>query len=557
MYVDAVHDEKQGVVIVVERSHTGERVYKSYPVNYTFYYTDPHSTSGWKSIYGDPVTAMTFSSHDAYKKELHAMAKRKLWEVGVKPVHKILSEHYQNVDPPKLHIAYIDIETAFDNVKGFSTPEDPFNPITAITLYLSWTNQLVTLAVAPTSLSFSTASEICERFDNCIAFQQEKSMLNAFLDVIDDADVLTGWNSEEYDLPYLIGRCTKVLGKASTRRFCLWNKFPRKKSFEKFGVTRYKYETYGRVHLDYMDIYKKYTSHELQSYSLNFVAELELGDTKTDYEGTLDQLYHTNFHRFIEYNRQDVDLLRRLEEKLQYLELANIVAHSNTVLLPTVMGTVAITEQAIYNYAHDRKLVVPSRKERSYDENGDLLFDADGEEYLFDDSKAAGAFVAEPKKGLHDYVGAVDINSLYPSAFRALNMSPETLLGQVRLDTTNEYIQQKMKKEKCSFASAWEGLFGTLEYQAIMRQDKNFIVTIDWDTGWDTVTCSAFEAYELIFKSGQEWVLTANGTIFDNTKKGLIPTIFEEWYANRKKQQKMKKMYSSLVSGIDIPERLK
>ena len=148
---------------------------------------------------------------------------------------------------------------------------------------------------------------------------------------------------------------------------------------------------------------------------------------KTKFEGTLDQLYNQNFKTFIEYNRQDVNGLAQLDKKLRFLDLANELAHDNTVLLATTMGAVAVTEQAIINEAHSREMVVPNR--RSRDDHGE--------------TQAAGAYVAYPKKGMHEYVGAIDINSLYPSAIRALNMGPETIVGQLRTTMTDHYIKER------------------------------------------------------------------------------------------------------------------
>jgi DNA polymerase elongation subunit (family B) len=123
------------------------------------------------------------------------------------------------------------------------------------------------------------------------------------------------------------------------------------------------------------------------------------------------------------------------------------------VLLQTTMGAVAVTEQAIINEAHERGMVVPNRQQRLTD----------------DDTQAAGAYVAYPKKGIHEWIGSVDINSLYPSAIRALNMGPETIIGQLRPVMTDRYIKEKIDG-KSSFAMAWEGLFGSLEYSAVMEQ---------------------------------------------------------------------------------------
>jgi len=420
-------------------------------------------------------------------------------------------------------VAFFDIEVAFDPERGFSPVADPFNPITAISLYLTWLDQLVTLAVPPKHMSWATAEEIAGTFENCMLFEREEEMLKTFLDLIEDADALSGWNSEGYDIPYTVNRVTRVLNKDDTRRFCLWNQYPKPRMFERFGAENHTYDLIGRVHMDYMQLYRKYTYEERHSYSLDAIGEYELDERKTQFEGTLDQLYNQNFKIFLEYNRQDTLLLHKLDQKLRFLDLANELAHANTVLLQTTMGAVAVTEQAIINEAHERGMVVPNRQQRLTD----------------DDTQAAGAYVAYPKKGIHEWIGSVDINSLYPSAIRALNMGPETIIGQLRPIMTDRYIKEKIDN-KSSFAMAWEGLFGSLEYTAVMEQQRGTEITIDWQDGNETVH-SAAEIWSMIFDSNQPWMLTANGTIVTYERKGIIPGLLERWYAERKEMQAKKK----------------
>jgi DNA polymerase elongation subunit (family B) len=276
--------------------------------------------------------------------------------------------------------------------------------------------------------------------------------------------------------------------------------------------------------MDYMQLYRKYTYEERHSYSLDAIAEYELGEHKTQFEGTLDQLYNQHFKKFIEYNRQDTALLDKLDKKLRFLELASELAHANTVLLQTTMGAVAVTEQAIIVEAHERGFVVPNRKQRNDTE----------------DNQAAGAYVAYPKKGLHEWVGSVDINSLYPSAIRAQNMGPETIVGQLRQTMTDRYIRDKMAANGGKFADAWENLFGSLEYTAVMNTEVGTEITIDWQDGSES-SHSAAEIWKLIFDSHQPWILTANGTIITYEKKGIIPGLLERWYSERKDMQAKKK----------------
>jgi len=515
-YIDALFDREHDRIHVVER-RDGERRYQEYPANYIFYYDDPRGK--FVSIYGTPVSRFSTRNNKEFRKEIRIQSGKQLYESDINPIFRCLEENYKGQDGPRLNVAFFDIEVDFDKDRGFSPPEDPFNPITAISVYLGWVDRLITLVVPPRHMTWETAQEICAEFSDTLLFEREEDMLNTFLDIIEDADALSGWNSEGYDIPYTVNRVTRVLSKDDTRRFCLWNQHPKGRTFERFGNESQTYDLIGRVHMDYMQLYRKYTYEERHSYSLDAILEYEGLEGKTKFEGTLDALYNQNFKRFIEYNRQDVNGLAQLDKKLKFLDLANTLAHENTVLLQTTMGAVAVTEQAIINEAHERGLVVPNRKERYSDE----------------DTQAAGAYVAYPRKGIHEYVGSIDINSLYPSAIRALNMGPETIVGQLRPVMTERYIADKMRSGS-SFAAAWEGVFGSLEYTAVMEQQRGTEITIDWKDGEESVH-SAAEVWNMIFDSNQPWMITANGTIFTYEREAVIPGLLKRWYAERKEMQ--------------------
>jgi DNA polymerase elongation subunit (family B) len=519
-YVDALFDRAKDKIHVVERVN-GVREYREYPADYVFYYDDPRGK--YRTIYGTPVSRFSSRNSKEYQKELRLNSNKRLWESDINPIFRCLETNYLGANSPKLQTAFFDIEVDFDPLRGYSKPEDPFNKITAISVYLDWLDKLVTLVLPPKSMSWETAEEICARYDNCFLFDREEDLLGTFLDLIDDADILSGWNSEGFDIPYTVMRISKVLSRDDTRRFCLWNQLPKQRTFERFGAENLTFDLIGRVHMDYMQLYRKYTYEERHSYSLDAIAEYELDERKTQYEGTLDQLYNKDFHKFIEYNRQDTLLIAKFDKKLRFLDLANELAHDNTVLLQTTMGAVAVTEQAIINEAHQLGLIVPNRANR--DEQGD--------------TQAAGAYVAYPKKGMHDWVGAIDINSLYPSAIRALNMGPETIVGQLRQTMTDHYIKEKMAAGS-SFADAWENVFGSLEYTAVMNGEIGTEITIDWESG-DSTVHSAAEVWKIIFDSHSNWILSANGTIFTYERKGVIPGLLERWYAERKEMQAKKK----------------
>ena len=534
MYVDAIHDRNNDRIHVVERVK-GERIYREYPATYTFYYNDPRGK--FRTIYDNPVSKFSTHNFKEYQKELRIHRGQTLWESDINPVFRLLSEHYLKAESPKIHTCFFDIEVDFDPARGYSKPEDPFNAITSISMYMDWSDQLITLVVPPKSLSWDSAKEISDRFENCFLFEREEDMISTFLDLIEDADVLSGWNSEGFDIPYMVMRTTRVLSKDDTRRFCLWNQLPRQRTFERYGAEHITFDLHGRVHMDYMQLYRKYTYEERHSYSLDAIGEYEGVGSKVAYEGTLDQLYNREFGKFLDYNRQDVMLLARMDKKLRFLDLANEIAHDNTVLLPTIMGAVAVTEQAIINESHARNMIVPNRRDHG------------------SDTQAAGAYVAYPRQGMHQDIGAIDLNSLYPSAIRALNMGPETIVGQLRPTLTEKYIQDKIEKGN-SFADSWENLFGSLEYTAVMEGRHDVEVTVDWEDG-KTSSLSAVDVWRLIFQGGQPWALSANGTIFRYDVKGVIPGLLERWYSERKDLQKKKKQWQNLLSGIKIPDRLK
>ena len=535
-YVDAIHSRDEDRIYVVERDKNGVRQYKEYPTNYVLYYPDPKGKH--RSIYGNPVSRFSTRKRTEFEKEKRIHSGKTLFESDINVVFRCLSENYLKVDAPKLHTCFFDIEVDFDPVKGFSPTSDPFNPVTAISCYLDWLDQCITLVIAPKHMTPETANEIVSEFENTMLFSNEKEMFDVFFQLIEDADVLTGWNSEGYDIPYMVNRVTRVMSKDDTRKFCLMGQLPKPREYERFGKKEMTYDLVGRIHLDYLQLYKKYNYESRHSYKLDAIGEMEVGENKTQYEGTLDQLYNKDFKKFIEYNRQDTMLLVKIHNKLKFLELANQLAHENTVLLPTVMGSVAMIEMAIFNEAHERGLVVPDKKRKV--ENAEEI------------QQAAGAYVATPKRGMHEWVGAVDINSLYPSVIRAVNMGGETIVAQLRQTLTDHYMKEKGRNlaegkkyfkegdDDVTGAILWENMFGSLEYTAVMNQERGTMLTVDYEDG-RSEEMSAAEVWKMIFDSHKPWMLSANGTIFTYEKEGVVPGLLTRWYTERKVIQKQAK----------------
>lgn len=555
MFVDAYTDKKYNLIRVVERIN-GERVMQNYPTPYEFYYQSKDGM--YRSIYGEACEKYVARSPKSFYASLKKCKEDgKTFESDIKPVLKVLEQHYKNAEAPKLNKSFFDIETDFDDDKGFAPPEDPFNEITAISIYNNWEDICYTLAVAPATIDEETANKIASKFPNTLICPDEKTLLLCILEIIKDADVLSGWNSEAFDVPYIVGRIYRVLGADYAAKMCLWDVQPKKKSYLMYGKESVTYQLVGRIHLDYYQLYKKFTYRELPSYSLDFVGKVEVNEQKVAYKGSLDNLYKYDFETFLDYSRQDTMLLVKLDEKLKFIDLANAMAHENCVTLDTTLGTVALTDNAITIEAHERGFVVPDREEAEMEDTTVL------DKYAFEMiekrmaanhtqdeisekissvlTKIAGGYVANPKKGITKWIGSIDVTSLYPSVIMALNISPETIIAQVDMtDTRKTILKDFMKAATTTFADAWGNRFSTLEVEEIFNKTQKD-VTIHFDYAGkiiDSQTVSAQQAKHFIYDSGKNYNMSANGTIFTHEVDGIIPGLILKWFTSRKSLQK-------------------
>ena len=550
MYIDALYDRDKNQILVVERNKAGKRIFNTHTTKYAVYW--PSNKGKVPDIYGTLCEKFATNKLKEFTRELAMLPKNSLRESDINPIFRCLYDNYKNAPSPELHVGFFDIEVDFDPLRGFSSPDDAFSPITAISVYLAWMQRNFTMVIKPKNMTQEIAEEIVAKFEDTVLCENEKELLEIFLGLIDDVDILSGWNSEGFDIPYIHNRIVQVLGKEETRKLCLWGKFPKRREYEAYGRTTITYDLVGRIHMDYLQLYRKHTYHEMHSYRLDFVGEYEVGDKKTHYEGSLDSLYNNDFEKFIEYNRQDVVLLVKIDAKNKFIELSNNLAHENCVLLATTMGAVGLIDQAIVNESWDLGFVVPNRKRDNF--HSESSSDDKDEDDDINISGVVGAYVADPKPGMHDWIGGVDINSLYPSAIRALNMSPETIVGHISPESTDKLITKRMRDEKKSFADAWNAMFGTLEYNQVMNQDLTPVI-VDFEDG-STSTVSASELYDYVFKSGKKLTLSANGTIFTLDKSGIIPGLLARWYSERKQLQKNMRSIDKIKKGIEIPEDL-
>lgn len=548
MFVDAYYDRENDKIHVSERVN-GRRKLLSASPDHVFYYED--GNGAYRTIFDDRCKKYRNNSIKSFRFELKKARDKKtrIFESDINPVFRHLADHYKGSDIPKLNVCFFDIEAGFDITQGgYAPPTDPFNEVTAISFYLTHEEKLFCFALLPPTLTEEEGRAISDQFENTFLFTDEKEMLSYFLEVVEDVDIFSGWNSEQYDIPYLINRITRIISKEATKKFCLWDVLPKEREYKsKFGSMIKTYDLVGRVHLDYMQLYQKHNTKQQLSYRLDYIGEDEVGANKVPYEGNLDDLYKKDFYKFIDYSRQDVNILVLIDKKLKFIELANQVAHQNYVTLKTTMGSVVLVEQAIINYMHKTNLVVPDKKLKPKFDDLDGLFEIEDEK-----KPVVGAYVADPKTGLHHHIGCVDINSLYPSAIRALNMSPETIVGQVRPTETMALIDQRIAAGTKP-AEAWEGIFMLLELEHMHAEDEEEIV-IDFEDG--TVrTMTGAQLYAYIFDQENHVCITANGTIFRTDRQGIIPALLAEWYAERKKQQAKQVEYIDLASKETDPDK--
>lgn len=576
MYVDGFIDKKKTgeVLHVAERIH-GQRILREIQPVYEYYVESDDGT--YNTITGTKAKKLEFTRYSEMRKSVETHSNKKLFESDCNVTFKTLAKHYMGKSSPDLNVLFFDIETDFHPKFGYASPHDPFNRVTAISLYQSWTGKDYVLTLAPTGMEIHEAQEIINRLNEetndpnstVVLYTSESDMFNDFFELIEDSDVLSGWNSEFFDIPYMINRTKKLFSEAYTARWCLWNRKPIAREADMFGKTVITYDLVGRVHLDYLALYKKHAGQVEQSYKLDYIAEKVTGENKVAYEGSLDRLYKEDYETFLRYSKQDSILLKKIDEKMDFISLHNRLAHKESVLISTTMGSVALIDTAIINLAHERGEVVFDKKQ--LDEE-DLEYDFSEIDYSNDDldtedmpestSKAAGAWVQDPVLGLIDMLGVVDFNSLYPTVLRTLGMSTECILGQIRQTYTDEYLAAKIeeqrmhyngKKFKPKWTEAWHGLFATVEFTMVREKSKE-LLTVDLEDG-TTFQCTGAELHDLIYGEGSNIVLSANGTLFDKSKNGVIPEILTRWYSERKSQQKMVIDYKHLASdGWELSE---
>jgi DNA polymerase elongation subunit (family B) len=555
-YISAV--KKDDKVIVWERTETGDRIVKDYKAPYYFYYDDEGGE--YTTIFDTKVSKVEFTSGfklSAAKKDFEAR-KIRTWESDIPAEIRLLSNKYYGKPAPKLNITLFDIEVDYDPEMGITVQDmvaiNPYAPINSVSLIHCWKKEIVVIVVPPEPgwdevrlseaviASAPDAPLVTDLTIRYIVCETERELLLNLILEIEDSDVVGGWNSDFFDWPYVAQRVIRVLdeevvtletmetineynGKLNVvyvenpnpaiqkaGRF----RWLKRLDFPQYGMPTFRpvanattgklmgntIDLVGRIRADYMNLIKKYEPGEKPSYKLSAISADILVDDKTkkpllpklEYEGSLADQYRQNFPFFVRYNIRDTEILWGFEKKLGYVEVANQNYHLSTGLFTHVLGTLKLAELALVNFCHHElhrvvKNVTAPEIDRAID----------------------GALVLLPQIGMHENFGSIDINSLYPSAIRSLNISPETIRGQFTRDV----------KDAAEIAA-----------NSVAR------LTMVMEGTKQEVTKTADEWREYFIE--RKWAISGYGTVFDQTKQGFIPALLGEWYALRKKYQAMK-----------------
>ena len=415
--------EQAGNRLLVRGYEGGSPFSYRVPFNPTLYVASKNY-SDWKTLEGDCVEPLKLGSINDAKEFVKNYREVDDFDIygNTRYLYQyIVEEHPEDeirYDTSKIRIFNIDIETAAEN--GFPDIESADQEILAISIKDSYTGRIVVFGARPFD---NKDSEV-----DYMHFRTEESMLSAFLQYWNEnyPDVITGWNVQFFDIPYIARRVTRILGEKAAKSLSPWKLISSREIYIK-GRKQIAYDLPGISTLDYLELYRKFTYTNQESYRLDHICLVELGERKLDHSeyDTFKEFYEKNWQKFIEYNIHDVRLVDKLDDKMKLLDLAFTMAYDAKVNYEDVFSQVRMWDNYIYCELNKRKIAIPPKR--------DALKDA----------KYAGAYVKEPKAGRYDWVVNFDLNSLYPHLIMQYNISPETLTDDRHPTVTVDRILQQ------------------------------------------------------------------------------------------------------------------
>ena len=411
-----------GDTILYRGYEDGEPVQFRTQFSPTLYVLSKNASEEYKTLDGRPVAPMQFQTAREARDFIKTYDGVEGFEVHgyERFVYQYIRREFPNdveYDINQIKMYALDIEVQCDN--GFPSVEEAAEEMLSITIKDMVTKKYYCWAMREFDPPEGVEAKI---------FWTENELFTDFLTwwAQNTPDILTGWNVNLYDVPYIARRVNRILGEKWMKSLSPWNRANEREVYVQ-GRKNYAYDLSGINILDYLDLYRKFTYSNQESYRLDHIAFVELGQRKVDhseYENFKD-FYTRDWQKFMEYNIQDVELIDKLEDKMKLLELAITMSYDAKANFEDVYSQVRMWDTIIYNYLTDRKVVVPPKKGASKNE------------------KYAGAYVKEPIPGCYDWVVSFDLNSLYPHLIMQYNISPETLVETRHPKVTVDRILQE------------------------------------------------------------------------------------------------------------------
>lgn len=390
-------------------------------------YVRSNEPSKYKGLFGEQLKPIEFRNPSEAREFME-----KYDGIGNYPIYgqtdltyQYLSEAYPEDEIPfdmsQMGIWSLDIETTADT--GFPDVDDPREEVLLITVMNNNTKEIITWGTGEWT---PVSDEVKDLVVNYIPCEDEYELLKAFgvWWFNNTPDIVTGWNIEFFDIPYLMARCARVLGEESKNGFSPFN-MTRKRVVKMMGKEHTLYDIKGVAQLDYLDLYKKFTYTVRESYKLDYIAEVELGHKKLDNQfDTFKEFYEKDWNRFIDYNIIDTQLVDELEDKMKLIELIATMAYDAKCNFGDIYSSVRTWDCLLYNHLLKKNIMIPQKQEQ-------------------EGRQIEGAFVQQPKIGEYEWVLSFDATSLYPSIIMQYNMSPETMVAEMPVDCDVDRLLDK------------------------------------------------------------------------------------------------------------------
>ena len=429
------------------------------------------------SLYGDKLKRI-----NKWDKE-----QPELFESDVNPEIRVLVDNYTDSDEVSVGHRTMIFDIEVEVTDGFPDPKKAENKITSIAFNDPLLDKYFCYVLDPSNKLKPNNSD-----DTIESFKDEYDLLNAFFRKYMEIQptILTGWNVEFFDVCYLYNRAIQVVGQEVANVLSPINQV-------QWSDFQNRYKIAGVSTLDYLALYKRFTFSQRSSYRLDAIGEYEVGEKKVEYEGTLNDLYENNLDKFVEYNLQDVKLVKKLDDKLDFIGIAKGLAHLGHVPYENVFMSSRYLEGAILVYLRKNSIVAPNKPKK---EDRRKL------------EKFVGAYVQEPQKGKHDWVYDLDITSMYPSCIMSLNISPETKLGKIEGWNPEEFLRKDNKKTYTfTHNGKYLGKYTEKELKNMLDNEDIGIAT--------------------------------NGVIYRTDKDGLLPALLRKWFDERVEYRKLSKKF--------------